>query len=283
MVLESIIRPSKMEKTPTEMFLVGLFYSTVGLFLALLTFGGYASLVGIFLTTIPLVAIMTKTIKLEEKKDIMVHKETVLIKEHGKALSMFIFLFMGMVISYSFWFTILSEDMIKDLFGFQTDIIESVQKTASIGNVTQINELGMILSNNFIVLMFCIIFSFLYGAGAIFILTLNASVIGVAVGSKVREYIASYAFQNHLDFIYNYFNWSVSITFCYMIHGIFEISAYFVGALGGGIISVAVVNHDFRTKEFWHIVTDSLDLVILSAIILFLGGIIEVFITPIIC
>ena len=356
MVLESIIRPSKMEKTPAEMFLVGFFYSAVGLLLAHLTFGEDASLVGIFFTTIPLVVIMTKTIKLEEEKDFMVHKETFLIKEHGKALSMFLFLFIGMVVSYSFWFTILPGDqeylfsinavgvegnlnqgiipeelrgrfetkklilsknaligkdgggnweitdggdvyiisreegklnvyhqVMNNLFKFQVDIIESIQGAGAVGKVTGINELGVILSNNFSVLMFCIIFSFLYGAGAIFILTLNASIIGVAVGSAVRKYITRYASQNHLDYIYNYFNSSVSITFCYMLHGVFEISAYFIGALAGGIISVAVVNHDFRAKEFWHIVTDSLDLIILSILILFLGGIIEVFITPIIC
>lgn len=293
MVLESIIRPSKMEKTPTEMFLVGFFYSTVGLFLALLIFGGYAglaaSLAGIFFTTMPLVVIMTKTIRLEEEKDLMVHKETFLIKEHGKALSMFLFLFIGMLISYSFWFTILPtilpEDSVKNLFGFQIDIIESIQKSSTaVGKATHgINELERILSNNFMVLIFCILFSFLYGAGAIFILTLNASVIGVAVGSTLRKYIAMYAFQNHLEFIYNYFNWSVSITLCYMLHGVFEISAYFVGALAGGIISVAVVNHDFRTKKFWRIVIDSLDLIILSILLLFLAGIIEVFITPLLC
>jgi|GEM_PF-127942 len=361
MVLESIIRPSKMEKTPTEMFLVGFFYSTVGLFLALLIFGGYAglaaSLAGIFFTTMPLVVIMTKTIRLEEEKDLMVHKETFLIKEHGKALSMFLFLFIGMLISYSFWFTILPGDQeylfsidaigmeenlnqgiisdelrdmfetkefplsknatikkeeggkweitdrgdvyiiskedgklniyhhVMNLFKFQIDIIESIQKSSTaVGKATQeINELEKILSNNFMVLIFCILFSFLYGAGAIFILTLNASVIGVAVGSTLRRYIAMYAFQNHLEFIYNYFNWSVSITLCYMLHGVFEISAYFVGALAGGIISVAVVNHDFRTKKFWRIVIDSLDLIILSILLLFLAGIIEVFITPLLC
>lgn len=285
MVLESVISPWKIEKKPIEMLLVGFSYSTIGLLLALLTFGKYASLAGVFITTIPLVVIMTKVIRFEEEKDLMIHKERFLIKEHGKALSMFLFLFIGMLISYSFWFTILPEDLVKNLFSFQTEIIESVQKSSvAIGKATQgVNELEIILLNNLTVLTFCILFSFLYGAGAIFILTLNASVIGVAVGSTVRHYLAICALQSHLDLVYNYFNWSISIGICYMIHGLFEISAYFIGALAGGIISVAVVNHDFKAKEFRHILVDSLDLLIFSILILFLGGVIEVFITPLLC
>ncbi len=68
-----------------------------------------------------------------------------------------------------------------------------------------------------------------------------------------------------------------------MFHGIFEISSYIVGALAGGIISVAVVNHDFRTREFWHIVADSSDLVLLSFILLLVGALTEAFLTPMIC
>ena len=44
-----------------------------------------------------------------------------------------------------------------------------------------------IFINNMGVLFLCIIFSFLYGAGAIFILTWNASVIAAAIGSFIVE------------------------------------------------------------------------------------------------
>ncbi|OYT38763.1 MAG: hypothetical protein B6U86_06110 [Candidatus Altiarchaeales archaeon ex4484_43] len=171
MVLESIIRPSKMEKTPTEMFLVGFFYSTVGLFLALLIFGGYAglaaSLAGIFFTTMPLVVIMTKTIRLEEEKDLMVHKETFLIKEHGRIER---YVSKNATIKKEEggkWeitdrgdvYIISKEDgklniyhHVMNLFKFQIDIIESIQKSSTaVGKATQeINELEKILSNNFI-------------------------------------------------------------------------------------------------------------------------------------
>jgi len=50
----------------------------------------------------------------------------------------------------------------------------------------------------------------------------------------------------------------------YAIHGIPEILAYFTAGLAGGIISVAVIRHDFLTKKFKNIVIDSVDLTVLT-------------------
>ena len=289
MVLESIVKPAKMEKHPSEMILVGLAYSTLGLFLAYYIFPDYASLSAVFITTIPLIVVMINTVKYEEKKDMSIHEERFLIKEHGKALSMLFYLFMGMVLSYSFWFTVLPGDYVASLFDYQREIISFIQgldepEAPAVGNyINGMASFERILLNNIVVLFFCILFSFLYGAGSIFILTLNASIIGVAVGSHVRDYLSQAVFSSSSALVYTYFKYSLSATFCYMFHGVFEISAYIVGGLAGGIISVAVVNHDFRTKEFWHIVVDSSDLIVLSLILLLMGAATEAFITPMIC
>jgi len=278
MVLESIIRPSKMEKTPEEMLWVGFFYSSLGLFLASVILGGYASISAVFITTIPLIVIMYKTIKYEESKDHRIQEERFLIKEHGKALSLFMFLFIGMMISYSLWFVVLPVDMVAGLFEFQLDMIKSVNYETLGDFKNPSNAFATILLNNFKVLFFCILFSFLYGAGAIFILTVNASVIGVVVGSIIRKSISLYgdlkgsALQGYLS--------AFPLSFAFMIHGIPEIAAYFLGALGGGIISVAVVNHSTRSREFRHVLIDSLDLILLSAGLVVIAGIIEVFVSP---
>lgn len=278
MVLESIIRPSKMEKNPREMLWVGFFYSSLGLLLASVVLEDYASISAVFITTIPLIVIMYNTIRYEESKDDRIQKERFLIKEHGKALSLFMFLFIGMLISYSFWFVILPEAQIEGLFEFQLEIIESVNPEA-VGNFSSPESaFSIILMNNLRVLFFCILFSFLYGAGAIFILTLNASVIGVVVGSVIRRSLSLHgslegsALTGYLS--------AFPVSFAYMIHGIPEIAAYFLGALGGGIISVAVVNHKIRSREFRHVLIDSIDLILLSALLLVIASLIEVFISP---
>lgn len=278
MVLESL-KPSWMERKPAKVFWIGFIYSVIGIALAWLVFGDYASISGVFLTTMPLVVVMYKLLKYEEKKDLRIRSERSLIKEHSKALSMFIFLFLGMVISYSLLFTILPQHITEKIFSLQINVIKSINLEASGYFTNQGAAFTAILLNNLKVLFFSIFFSFLYGSGAIFILTLNASVIGVAAGSIIRNSISEYAGSSHIVFLYNYFK-SFPLSFGYAVHGIPEISAYFVGALAGGIISVAVVNHDFGNEEFRRIVLDSVDLLVISILLLFLAGLLEVYVSP---
>jgi uncharacterized membrane protein SpoIIM required for sporulation len=66
----------------------------------------------------------------------------------------------------------------------------------------------------------------------------------------------------------------------YLVHGIPEIAAYFIVALAGGIMSVAVIKHEFGKEKFWEVLQDSLNLIIVSVIVLFLAALMEVYITP---
>jgi uncharacterized membrane protein SpoIIM required for sporulation len=281
MVLESIIIPSEMEKHPKRMLYIGFIYSTIGLFLGLFIFGKYASLAGIFLTTIPLIVIMYKAIELEEQKDLEIHEEFSLMKEHKYIFFFFMFLFIGMVLAYSFWFSILPSDTVEKAFGSQIETIESITG----GNINlegyahKAVAFETILINNFRVWFFCILFSFLYGGGAMFILAWNASVIGVAVGNTFRSIVSTYTGVDKYEMLRNYFT-AFPLSLSYMIHGIPEISAYFLGALGSGIISVAVIKHEYNSKEFKHVLIDSVDLLLLSAILLVIAALIEVYITP---
>jgi uncharacterized membrane protein SpoIIM required for sporulation len=43
---------------------------------------------------------------------------------------------------------------------------------------------------------------------------------------------------------------------------------------------VAVVKHDFGTKHFVRVLRDSLNLILLGVLVLFIAGILEVYVTP---
>ena len=58
--------------------------------------------------------------------------------------------------------------------------------------------------------------------------------------------------------------------------------AYFTAGLAGGIISVAVMRHDFGTKKFENILLDSSSLIIVSLSLLIAAALLEVYITPLI-
>jgi len=282
MVLESVVIPESWENHPQRMLIIGFLYSTVGLFLGLIVFGKYASLSGIFLTTIPLVVIMHRAFTCEEAKDMKSCQEYALMKEHLHVLYFFIYLFLGMVISYSFWFTFLPTDIVNNVCSSQIDTISSIsrQVSATGAAIDKLGRLEVILNNNLMVWGFCILFSFLYGGGAIFILTWNASVIGVAIGSVIREGLRTIARLQNNPLLINYFT-VLPLGLSYLVHGLPEIVSYFLAALAGGIISVAVACHHYKSKEFWHVVWDSLDLVIVSLLVLLAAAFTEVYITPI--
>ncbi len=270
MVFESLINPINAEKKPWEMAFIGLIYSSVAIILGITIFREYASLVSIFLTVLASVPLMYGTIKMEEKKDLEFTDEKILIKEHGKALSFFMFLFIGFVISYALWFIFLPEDITHDLFEIQNKEIQNIRNIDVTGNaVSMVGIFSSIFFNNLMVMLFSLLFAFFYGVGAIFILTWNASIIGAAVGNFVNTNIGSGYFV------------SMSIGLLrYSIHGIPEMLAYFMAGMAGSIISIAIIRHDFGSGKFRRILMDSLDMIFLSVIVLFFAALIEVFVTP---
>ena len=281
MVIESLVDPAKAEGRPWEMFFLGFLYASVAIFLSLWIFEDYSSLVMVFLTVFASIPVVYNLIKIEERKDSEITSERLLLKEHGKALAVLVFLFLGYVASFSLWFVLLPESTVGTMFNVQLETIRSINAGAVGLNVGS-DFVMQIFSNNVRVMVFCILFAFLFGAGAIFILTWNASVIAAAIGSFIRNNLEVYTQAAGLGKLTGYFHVGTLGLMRYMIHGIPEILAYFAAGLAGGIISIAVIRHDFGTKNFNKILFDSLDLIVIAILILFIAAIMEVFVTPLI-
>jgi len=270
MVLEGLIKPLTAEKRPFELFFIGLLLSSVAIFLSIFVFSPYASIISITLTTMVCVPIVYGVIKLEEHKSMEITKEALLVKAHGRALLFFMFLFLGFVASFALWYIFLPETHISEVFSVQMATISGAADNITGNAVNPTKAFTVLLGHNMKVLFFCILFAFLYGFGAIFLLTWNASVMGAAIGDSIRSTVSSGFFT------------SISATLLkYLTHGIPEMIAYFTAGLAGGIISIAIINHDIKSDKFKHIVFDSLDLIVLSIIILTAAAVIEVFITPV--
>src|SRR3989338_1445961 len=95
MVLESIISPEKAESKPWETFFIGFAYMTVAIVLSLWIFEDEASMVMVFLVVIASIPLVYNTMNFEESKDLLISKESSLLKEHNKAVSFLMFLFLG--------------------------------------------------------------------------------------------------------------------------------------------------------------------------------------------
>ena len=280
MVLESLINPITAERKPWEMFFIGFVYSSIAILLSFWIFHEHASLVMVFLTTMACVPLIYNVIKLEEKKDVVVSEENTLLREHAKVISFLLFLFLGFTLSFSLWYTFLPIDLVQSTFSVQTQTITNINSRA-IGSFFQnFGILTAIFFNNIRVLIFCILFAFIYGVGAIFILTWNASVIGTAIGNFIRSEISVYAAAFGSVGVAKYFHIFSLGLLRYAIHGIPEIGAYFIGGLAGSIISIAIIRHDIGTKKYEKVLFDSSNLIIIAVIILFLAALLEVYVTP---
>jgi uncharacterized membrane protein SpoIIM required for sporulation len=183
----------------------------------------------------------------------------------------------GLISAFSVWFVVLPHAMVNNLFSVQLGTISAINNNVNqiAGNfIAPSTYFGAILLNNIKVLAFVLLFSLIYGAGAIFILTWNASVISVAIGNAIRSIVAVSPASYFAAF-------SVGLA-RYLTHGIPEIGAYFIGALGGGMISMAIIKHEFMDKKFKKIVIDSSYLILLALCILIFAALLETYVSPLI-
>ena len=281
MVVEYFLNPFKAEKKPWEMFFLGFLYTSIGIFLSLWIFRNEASLIMVFMITMAALPIFYNTMRLEESKDLLMDKESEILREHNKAIAFFMYLFIGITIACAVWYVILPSSTVSQLFDKQTGTIQAINNQVSGNVIHNMNAFWRIFFNNFKVLAFSILFSFVYGAGAIFILSWNATVIGSAIGNFIRANISSYTSSLGLLEAGTYFHVVSLGLLKYSIHGVPEIAAYFYGGLAGGIISVAIIKKHFRTKKFPAIMRDFSELVLIAIGFLIAASFLEVYVTPI--
>lgn len=279
MVLESLISPWKVEKHPKSMFIYGFIYAVLGFFLGLWVFNEHASLIMVFLTTMAALPLIYNIIKVEEKKDLSITGEKNLLKEHSRALKVFFNYFLGVTLAFALLYVIVPASTKNIAFSVQLDTINSLQRNVT-GNATAFTGFLQILSNNLKVLIFCVLFSFLYGVGAAFILTWNASVIGAAIGRGIVQGFLEIGERLHILTGHHYAGAVLYNLLKYSLHGVPEILSYFVAGLAGGIISSAVIRHDFGTKRYEKIILDSSILLLISLALVVVAAYIEVYITP---
>lgn len=297
MVLESIISPSGSHNNPKSNLILGFIYAAIAIVLAFFIFPSDPSLSVIFLTTLAALPLLIDVLTEEEEEgmaELRENKKLPLIASHIDVFLVFAYMFFGFLICFLAVYIVFPENMVNLIFSEQIGTIQSIigpsglvtneflgSATQSVsGAFTAEEGLKIILLNNFKVLLFSLLFSFLYGAGAIFILAWNASVLAVAMGNLIKTKIAEIGQVTGVALIGSYFQAGSLSVLRYLVHGIPEVSAYFLGAVAGGIISAAVVRSDYRDPRFYEILLDSIDLIAFASLLLIVAALIEVSITP---
>jgi len=282
-MLESMINPKRAEKGPWKMFFIGLLYGSLSLLLVHFLFGSdtvlakFSGLMVVLFCVMFSLPFMYFIIRNEEQEDEEIEGFLGVWKTHGDAIAAFLWLFLGFIIAFSFWNVILQN---SNLLNAQIETYCSINdpgdvshcvaeysftsKIISSGVSDNTSRFFSIIGNNLGVMILTLIFSLIFGAGVIFILAWNASVIAAAIGIFTK---------------YNLVQIPLGLL-RYMIHGFPEIGAYFITALAGGMFGVGAIRHGIGNKKFMNVLMNVILLLFLAIIVLVIAAVIEVYLTP---
>ncbi len=281
MVLELSLPAEKIENHFYIIFFFSIIYAILSVLIGIYAFPQNPSIVAISLILISLTPIFYKISSLEEEEDVLLDSESDILKHHLRAIKTFIFMFLGTTLGFFIVALFLSNQSFNQVFEPQLKVLSVINPKLTGSFYQTLVRFGVIFSNNFKVMILCLVFSLTFGIGALFILVWNSSVLGVAINSYFKMKLSDFLSSSQILTFFDYLKAFIFSLLRFSIHGIPEIASYFVAGLAGSIISFAIVKHHFSTKKFENIVFDVSDLVILSMVILLLAAFIEVYLTPV--
>lgn len=270
-MLESVISPGTAERNPWDMAILGFAVSSfavwAGFYLSEII-AAPASMLALAIAVMALAPLIYRVLAIEEEKEELAsHKSPAgFITRHLDVIGVYSFLFIGLLLSSAFWYVALPYESSEfpsssAVFGVQRSTISVVREQITGNAVEEQAYFQRLFENNMRVMWLCFLASVLFGAGALWLITWNASVIGVFVGSKIQQDLLA-----GLGFPLGMSLWAVP-----------EVLAYLVAAFAGGIVSVAVTRHHFKSEKFWLTILDAGLFMLIAAFLVFTGAYIEHF------
>ena len=192
--------------------------------------------------------------EIETEEEIEKRVKLNFFQRHADVLKVYIAFFGGMIFALSILFLILPEATVEKIFEDQVNEINLVMGSAMFPSSFQ-----RIILNNTSVMFLSFLFAFLFGSGAIFILAWNASILAAAIGLVAKSIGGLKGLPTAV------------LTF--LPHGSFEIIAYFIAGIAGGLISAVIVRK--KSKWFWVVTHDGFKLMVVGMIFLVIGATIE--------
>lgn len=288
MVLELLTNPLEARHQPGKTLLLGFFYTSVALLLSMWIFHESVGLISVFLTVIAAFPLFYGVIREVAREEYQRGQGKLLWREQSQAAGVLFFLFLGVTLGFMAWYVFIPAPLLPEVFGSQTGVITGVSgfSTAGLagsgGEIDSGERLGFfaeILLNNLSVLLFCVLFSFLYGAGAVFILIWNASVVGVALGNFIRLGVGGAAGILGLAGAGSYFQVISLGVLRYSLHGIPEILAYLIAGIAGSMVSLGLYFGRKNRRYVKELFADVLELTGIAILLLVVSALLEAFVS----
>ena len=223
-------------KKPWHLFLVGLFISSISVFISVALFAHAPSMVVVTFMTLPAIYVFTNLLKKKSIQESKLHSIRKLFETNTDIAELYLFLFIGMAVGVAFWYSVLSKDVTQLLFSEQLYNLKQIGVPT--GSATSMDVFMTIAVNNVKLVVLCTIMSFIFGAGSLFILSWNASVVGVAVGLLIGRIKAAGTILPLA--IAQGFTLGTAY---YILHLIPEVVAYFYASVSGAFIASAMMRY----------------------------------------
>jgi len=283
MVLEALITQKEALRHPFFMLLASFFVCSISIWAAYLSFPKSASILTIAFVTIALVPLFHRMFKSEEEKEAEKPGYAALfLARHFNVVKVYAFFFIGLILAYAFWYSVVPAGIRPVMFAEQETALAGIEqlRESLTGNFAVPQGtcgsqafcwFNVIFVNNaFFVMMPALFFSFAYGAGAVFLIGWNASVLGVLIGKNIVRYAATHGGITAL--------WmAAKLTLGILPHGMLESLGYFLGAIAGGIIGAAVSKKRHLRGEMGTITKDVIVMILYALGLLAIGAIIEAY------
>ncbi len=266
-MFESLMSFEEIVRKPWKMFVWAVILASIAVLIsAQLAYrvniaGQWFNLSGIFtvlFVIIPSAYFITLMIKKEERlEEVAIKKfhQSSFWEKHRSYIMILMLYFAGLTLAFSVWAFVLP----GDFFQVQSSKINQIQGVSGALTHGDFGSFARVFTNNMQVTVFAFMFSLFFGAGAVFIIAWNASILGVYI-SQLSKHVLEIPW------------WSMF----FLPHGIPEIGGYLCAGLAGGIISAAVLRKNDK-KVLRVIILDSMKILMLGVFLIFLGAAIEVY------
>jgi len=287
-VLESLFEGESVVKHPLAALFLGFVFTSVSLWIAFFSFPASASILAISFITIAAVPMIHHVFLIEERKALkLCAKKGSFFARNFDLIKVYSWFSIGVIVGFAAWFMVLpaqggdfclkadqcvSVPSQEIVFKEQSTALSYISAMAPDNQNATANAtlnggacggsfwcwFNLIFTNNSSLMLMAVLLSFIFGAGALFLITWNASIVGILIGKNILA-------ENHFGFL------------GLLPHGIPEFAGFFMGAISGGMISIAVTQRKNRPREFEIIAMDAFILLLLALLSLFVGAAVEAF------
>jgi len=282
MVLELLINTDKLRRSPGLMFFDAVILTAIAILFAMFLFPktntSIAVLAFITIGAVPLFN------KLYSRDSYLLNFDKPFFSRHKTTIFLLLWFFLGIFTTYVGAYLILPQETSANVFSVQfgeLDGIAELQNSISTGNLAGTSQhtsrfkevFFLVLVNNLLVVLSATLLSFFYGAGGLFLIAWNSSILAAVIAKDISLSFAG--FSGGIGSLLTGIGNTILSFFSYLPHGLPEILAYFIVSVTGAIFARDLFRGLFSTDFKWDALLDFMHMFMLALLLLAIGALIE--------